>query len=101
MGKVLTVAEVEGSDKLLQFSVDLGPLGTRNIFSGIKPSYGAGEGGYGELVGTHVVVLANLKPRKMRFGLSEGMILASGSADDDCTLLQLDPERSKPGERIT
>lgn len=101
VGKVLTVAEVEGSDKLLQFSVDLGPLGTRNIFSGIKPSYGAGEGGYGELVGTHVVVLANLKPRKMRFGLSEGMILASGSADDDCTLLQLDPERSKPGERIT
>lgn len=101
VGKVLTVAEVEGSDKLLQFSVDLGPLGTRNIFSGIKPSYGPGEGGYVDLVGTHVVVLANLKPRKMRFGLSEGMILASGSADDDCTLLQLDPARSKPGERIT
>ena len=47
-----------------------------------------------------LVVLANLKPRKMRFGVSEGMILASGASDDACTLLELDP-KSLPGEKIT
>jgi methionyl-tRNA synthetase len=97
VGEVLTVEPVDGSEKLLKFTVDLGPLGTRTIFSGIKPSYGEEP----NFVGRHVVVLANLKPRKMRFGVSEGMILASGSGDDDCTLLELDTERSKPGERIT
>ena len=44
---------------------------------------------------------ANLKPRTMKFGTSEGMILASGAADDAVTVLTLDPERSKPGERIS
>lgn len=97
VGEVTAVEAVEGSDKLLKFTVNLGPLGTRTIFSGIKPSYGEDA----SLVGRHVVVLANLKPRKMRFGVSEGMILASGAADDDCTLLELDTGRSKPGERIT
>ena len=47
-----------------------------------------------------MVVFANLKPRKMRFGLSEGMILASGASDDAVTVLELDP-RSRPGERIS
>ncbi|MGB1700492.1 MAG: methionine--tRNA ligase, partial [Nannocystaceae bacterium] len=59
VGEVTAVEAVEGSDKLLKFTVNLGPLGTRTIFSGIKPSYGEDA----SLVGRHVVVLANLKPR--------------------------------------
>ncbi|HEY8377076.1 MAG TPA: methionine--tRNA ligase subunit beta, partial [Nannocystis sp.] len=95
VGKVLSAARVKGSDKLLQLQVDLGPLGQRNIFSGIGPSYAPEQ-----LVGKHVVVFANLKPRKMRFGVSEGMVLAAGAKDDAITVLELDP-RSLPGEKIT
>jgi methionyl-tRNA synthetase len=95
VGKVVTCARVKGSDKLLQLSVDLGPLGTRNIFSGIALSYAPEQ-----LIGKHVVVFANLKPRKMRFGVSEGMILAAGASDDAVTVLELDG-RSRPGERIS
>ncbi|WP_293274036.1 hypothetical protein [Nannocystis sp.] len=61
------------SDKLLQLSVDLGPLGVRNIYSGIALSYTPEQ-----LIGKRVVVFANLKPRKMAGGMSEGMILAAG-----------------------
>ena len=53
-----------------------------------------------ELIGKHVAVFANLKPRKMRFGLSEGMVMASGASDDSVTVLELD-SRSKPGEKIS
>ncbi|MBL9103328.1 MAG: methionine--tRNA ligase [Myxococcales bacterium] len=95
VGKVVTCTIVKGSDKLLQLQVDLGPLGTRNIFSGIALSYKPEA-----LVGKHVVVFANLKPRKMRFGMSEGMILASGASDDAVTVLELDP-RSRPGDRVS
>jgi len=97
VGKVVACEAVEKSKKLLQFTVDLGPLGQRNIFSGIKLSYPDPAA----LVGKHVAVFANLAPRKMRFGLSEGMILASGASDDAVTVLELDPETSRPGERIT
>lgn len=96
VGKVAACEPVEGAKKLLRLTVDLGPLGTRNIFSGIARSY-APEA----LVGKHVVVFANLAPRKMRFGVSEGMVLASGDSDDAVTVLELDPVRAKPGERIT
>ena len=95
VGKVLACDKVEKADKLLQLTIDLGPLGIRNIFSGIAKSYAPEE-----LVGKHVAVFANLKPRKMRFGMSEGMVLASGASDDGVTVLELDP-RSKPGEKIT
>ena len=95
VGKVVACDNVEGSKKLLRLTVDLGPLGTRTIFSGIRLSYDAEA-----LVGKHVVVFANLKPRKMRFGVSEGMVLSAGEADDACTVLELDP-RSKPGEKIS
>ena len=87
---------VEGSKKLLRFTVDLGPLGKRSILSGIKPSYPDPA----QLVGKRVAVFANLAPRKMRFGMSEGMVLASGSADDDCTVVELS-DSAKPGEKIT
>jgi methionyl-tRNA synthetase len=62
------------SDKLLRFELDAGELGKRQIFSGIRGSYGEPEA----LVGRSVVFIANLAPRKMRFGLSEGMILSAG-----------------------
>ncbi len=95
VGNVVSCETVDKSDKLLQLTVDLGPLGMRNIFSGIAKSYGPEE-----LVGKNVVVFANLKPRKMRFGLSEGMVLASGESDDAITVLELDG-RAKPGEKIS
>jgi methionyl-tRNA synthetase len=95
VGKVLAASRVKGSDKLLQLTIDLGPLGQRNIFSGIGPSYAPEQ-----MVGKHVVVFANLKPRKMRFGVSEGMVLAAGAKDDAITVLELDP-RSLPGEKIS
>lgn len=95
VGRITSAAAVEGSKKLLQLTVDLGPLGTRNVFSGIAKSY-APEG----LVGKNVAVFANLKPRKMRFGLSEGMVLAAGEAADAITVLELDA-KARPGERIS
>ena len=96
VGKVLECTHVEGAKKLLQLTVDLGPLGRRNIFSGIARSYEPAA-----LRGKLVAVFANLKPRKMRFGVSEGMVLASGESDDAVTVLELDPARAKPGEKIS
>ncbi|MBB1472318.1 methionine--tRNA ligase [Luteimonas sp. MC1782] len=74
IGRVLACDFVEGSDKLLRFELDAGELGCRQIFSGIRASYGEPQA----LVGRNVVFIANLAPRKMRFGLSEGMILSAG-----------------------
>jgi methionyl-tRNA synthetase len=74
--KVLEASRVEGSDKLLQLKLDLGEE-QRTVFSGISSSYTPEE-----LVGRYVVMIANLAPRKMRFGVSEGMVLcASGPKD--------------------
>jgi len=86
VGKVLACEFVEGSDKLLRFELDAGALGTRQIFSGIRAAYGEPE----KLVGRNVVFIANLAPRKMRFGLSEGMILSAGSGGADLFLLDAD-----------
>ncbi|KFN49024.1 methionine--tRNA ligase [Arenimonas composti] len=86
IGKVLECGFVEGSDKLLRFLLDAGELGQRQIFSGIRASYGAPE----QLVGRHVVFIANLAPRKMRFGLSEGMILSAGHDGGALALLAVD-----------
>ncbi|MDQ3228822.1 MAG: methionine--tRNA ligase, partial [Pseudomonadota bacterium] len=74
IGRVLACEFVEGSDKLLRFELDAGDLGKRQIFSGIRASYDKPE----TLVGRNVVFIANLAPRKMRFGVSEGMILSAG-----------------------
>jgi methionyl-tRNA synthetase len=74
--KVLEASRVEGSDKLLQLKLDLGTE-QRNVFSGISSSYKPED-----LVGRYVVMIANLAPRKMRFGVSEGMVLcASGKQE--------------------
>ncbi|WP_133480148.1 methionine--tRNA ligase [Cognatilysobacter segetis] len=86
IGKVLECGFVEGSDKLLRFLLDAGELGQRQIFSGIRGSYGEPE----TLVGRSVVFIANLAPRKMRFGVSEGMILSAGFDGGGLFLLDAD-----------
>jgi methionyl-tRNA synthetase len=91
IGKVLQCGFVDGSDKLLRFELDAGELGKRQIFSGIRASYQEPE----KLVGRNVVFIANLAPRKMRFGVSEGMILSAGS-DGGLFLLDAD-DGAKPG----
>lgn len=83
---VIDCSLVEGSDKLLRFDLDAGPLGKRQIFSGIRSSYPEPS----QLIGRSVVFVANLAPRKMRFGISEGMILSAGSEDGRLSLLTLD-----------
>lgn len=85
---------VAGADKLLKLTLDLG--GTqRSVFAGIKSAYEADE-----LVGKLTVVVANLKPRKMRFGISEGMVLAAGPGGKDIFLLSPD-QGAVPGMRIS
>ncbi|WP_369939470.1 methionine--tRNA ligase [Xanthomonas medicagonis] len=86
IGKVLACEFVEGSDKLLRFELDAGELGKRQIFSGIRGSYGEPD----KLVGRSVVFIANLAPRKMRFGISEGMILSAGFDGGALALLDAD-----------
>ncbi|MEO6104760.1 MAG: methionine--tRNA ligase subunit beta, partial [Pseudoxanthomonas sp.] len=86
IGKVLACEFVEGSDKLLRFELDAGELGMRQIFSGIRASYGEPE----KLIGRSVVFIANLAPRKMRFGISQGMILSAGFDGGTLALLDAD-----------
>jgi len=86
IGKVIECEFVEGSDKLLRFVLDAGELGTRQIFSGIRAAYEEPA----KLIGRNVVFIANLAPRKMRFGVSEGMILSAGSGGADLFLLGAD-----------
>ncbi len=92
IGRVLECGFVDGSDKLLRFLLDAGDLGQRQIFSGIRASYGEPD----TLVGRNVVFIANLAPRKMRFGLSEGMILSAGFDGGALALLDADA-RALPG----
>jgi methionyl-tRNA synthetase len=84
---------VEGADKLLALTLDVGDT-TRNVFAGIKAAYEPDS-----LVGRHVVVVANLAPRKMRFGVSEGMVLAAGPGGEDIFLLSPD-DGAAPGMRV-
>ncbi len=94
IGKVLECGFVDGSDKLLRFLLDAGELGQRQIFSGIRQSYSEPE----KLVGRNVVFIANLAPRKMRFGISEGMILSAGD-DNGLFLLNAD-QGALAGQRV-
>ena len=95
IGKVTTCEFVENSDKLLRFELDAGALGTRQIFSGIRAAYAEPE----KLVGRNVVFIANLAPRKMRFGVSEGMILSAGAGGSDLFLLDAD-QGAAPGATV-
>ena len=84
---------VEGADKLLALTLDVGDS-TRTVFAGIKAAYEPDS-----LVGRHVIVVANLAPRKMRFGVSEGMVLAAGPGGEDIFLLSPD-DGATPGMRV-
>ncbi|MDC7696444.1 methionine--tRNA ligase [Vogesella indigofera] len=96
VGKVLACNFVDGSDKLLQFTVDLG-FEQRNIFSGIRSAYQQPEA----LVGRKVIVVANLAERKMRFGVSQGMIVCASGPEDNSGLFLLDADDgAEPGMRI-
>ena len=96
IAKIVKCEHVEGSDKLLRLTVDLGEGKTRNIFSGIKAFYKPED-----LEGKLTVVIANLAPRKMRFGVSEGMLLSASGLDSKDGLFILEPqEGAKPGMRL-
>ncbi len=97
IAKIVKAEHVEGADKLLQLTLDLGePTGgiQKNVFAGIKSAYSPEE-----VEGRLTVVVANLAPRKMRFGMSEGMVLAAGPGDKDIFLLQPD-SGAKAGMRV-
>jgi methionyl-tRNA synthetase len=90
---IIAAEEVKGADKLLQLTLDLGGE-TRNVFSGIKAAYRAED-----LVGRQTVMIANLAPRKMKFGVSEGMVLAAGPGGSEIYLLEPD-QGAQAGQRI-
>ena len=84
---------VDGADKLLALTLNVGDE-SRQVFAGIKAAYAAES-----LVGRHVIVVANLAPRKMRFGTSEGMVLAAGPGGEEIFLLSPD-DGAEPGMRV-
>jgi len=93
IAKIVNAEHVEGADKLLQLTLDIGNE-TRNVFAGIKSAYQPED-----LIGKYTVMVANLAPRKMRFGVSEGMVLAAGPGGKDLWILQPDAG-AKPGMRV-
>ncbi len=91
----ITHAEaVEGADKLLQLTLSLGEDGSKQVFAGIKAAYTPEQ-----LIGKLTVMVANLQPRKMKFGISEGMVLAAGPGGEDIWLLEPD-KGAKAGMKI-
>ena len=93
VAKIIKAEHVEGADKLLQLTLDVGDLGQRNVFAGIKSAYDPED-----LTDRHIVLVNNLEPRKMKFGISEGMVLAS-SNDDGIYLVSPD-EGAEPGMKV-
>ncbi len=92
IAKIVNAESVEGADKLLRLTLDIGE--TKNVFAGIKSAYQPET-----LIGKLTVMVANLKPRKMKFGLSEGMVLAAGPGGKD--LFILEPHAgAQPGMRV-
>ena len=93
IARIIEAKAVPEAEKLLQLTLDLGD-GTRNIFAGIKSAYAPED-----LINKLTVVVANLKPRKMRFGISEGMVLAAGPGGKDIWVLSAD-DGAQPGMRV-
>ena len=94
VAQVVEAAIVEGSDKLLQLTLDAGEAEPRNVFSGIRGSYAPEN-----LKGKLVVLVANLAPRKMRFGISNGMVLAAGNGEG---IFIMSPDTgAKPGDKVS
>ena len=94
VARVVSAAHVEGADKLLQLTLNLGGELRRNVFAGIKSAYTPEQ-----LVDRLVIVVANLAPRKMRFGVSEGMVCAAGGGGQEIFLLSPDCG-AVPGQRV-
>jgi methionyl-tRNA synthetase len=94
VAKISMAEHVEGADKLLKLTLDVGALGTRQVFAGIKSAYDPAT-----LVGKLTVVVANLAPRKMKFGLSEGMVLAASGESPGIFLLSPDAGAT-PGMKV-
>ncbi len=100
IARIAEASHVEGADKLLRLTLDLGELGTRQVFAGIKSAYAPET-----LVGRYTVMVANLAPRKMKFGMSEGMVLAAshpvGHKGDAPGLFILSPDSgAQPGMKV-
>jgi methionyl-tRNA synthetase len=98
IAKIVNCEHVDGSDKLLRLTLDVGEGRTRNVFSGIKSSYKPED-----LVGKLTVMVANLAPRKMKFGISEGMVLAASATDEKTNpgIYVLNPwPGAEPGMRV-
>lgn len=93
IAKIVNAEHVEGADKLLKLTLDIG-LDNRQVFAGIKSAYAPED-----LIGKLTVMVANLAPRKMRFGLSEGMVLAAGPGGKDLFILNPDAG-ALPGMRV-
>jgi methionyl-tRNA synthetase len=93
VAKIIEASHVEGADKLLQLKLDVGDLGERQVFAGIKSAYNPDE-----LNNKLVILVSNLEPRKMKFGVSEGMVLASS---DDKGIHLISPDTgATPGLRV-
>ena len=93
VAKIIEASHVEGADKLLQLKLDVGDLGKRQVFAGIKSAYNPDE-----LNNKLVILVSNLEPRKMKFGVSEGMVLASS---DDKGIYLISPDTgATPGLRV-
>jgi methionyl-tRNA synthetase len=96
IAKIVSAEHVAGSDKLLKLSLDLGEGRLRTVFSGIRAHYAPEQ-----LVGRLTVAVANLAPRKMKFGLSEGMVLAASFPDDGGGVFLLAPDSgAQPGMKV-
>lgn len=94
IARIVKAEQVEGADKLLRLTLDIGESNTRNVFAGIKSAYAPED-----LTGKHTVMVANLKPRKMKFGMSEGMVLAAGPGGKELYILE-PGEGAEPGMRV-
>ena len=94
VARVIKAEDVVDADKLIKLTIDLGGNEEKTIFAGIKGIYKPED-----LVDRLIVVVANLEPRKMRFGVSEGMLLAAG--DDEEGVFLLSPDHgAKPGQKV-
>ena len=94
VAKIVNAEGIEEADKLIKLHLDVGDLGERTVFAGIKSAYDPES-----LNGRHVVLVANLEPRKMKFGVSEGMVLASSNDEGSIYLISPD-EGAKPGQLV-
>ena len=93
VAKITDASNVEGADKLLQLTLDVGEFGTRNVFAGIKSAYEPDD-----LINRLVILVNNLEPRKMKFGVSEGMVLASSNENG---IYLVSPDKgAEPGMKV-